>query len=29
MFGRLMRLGVIPEEMCEACNDVWARVDAA
>ena len=29
MFGRLMRLGVIPEEMCEACNDVWARFDAA
>jgi hypothetical protein len=29
MFGRLMRLGVIPEEMCEACNDVWARADAS
>jgi Domain of unknown function (DUF4395) len=29
MFARLMQLGVIPEETCEACNDVWAGVDAS
>jgi hypothetical protein len=27
-FGLLMRAGVIPEEVCEACNDIWARRDA-
>jgi Domain of unknown function (DUF4395) len=25
MFNRLMRLGLIPPETCEACNDIWAR----
>lgn len=25
MFGILMRLGVIPEEVCEACSDIWSR----
>ena len=25
MFALLMRAGVIPEEICEACNDIWAR----
>lgn len=23
-FGVLMRLGVIPDEVCERCNDIWA-----
>ena len=23
-FGLLMRAGVIPESVCEACNDIWA-----
>jgi hypothetical protein len=25
IFGLLMRLGVIPEETCEACANIWAR----
>ncbi|MEX2293969.1 MAG: DUF4395 domain-containing protein [Acidimicrobiales bacterium] len=25
MFAVLMRMGVIPEEVCEACNDIWSR----
>ena len=25
LFGALMRLGVIPEETCEACANIWAR----
>lgn len=24
VFGVLMRLGVIPDEVCERCNDIWA-----
>jgi len=24
-FAVLMRLGVIPEDVCERCNDIWAR----
>ena len=24
MFAVLMRMGVIPEEVCERCNDIWA-----
>jgi hypothetical protein len=28
VFGWLMRAGVIPEETCEACNNIWTR-DAA
>jgi Domain of unknown function (DUF4395) len=24
-FALLMRLGVIPAEVCEACNDIWSR----
>ena len=28
IFAALMRLGVIPEEVCEACNNVGARVAA-
>lgn len=24
-FGLLMRLGVVPEEVCERCNDIWAH----
>lgn len=29
IFGHLMRLGVIPEDTCEACNNVAARLGAA
>jgi hypothetical protein len=25
MFGLLMRTGVVPVEVCERCNDIWAR----
>ena len=25
MFGLLMRAGVVPEEVCERCNDIWSR----
>ena len=28
LFGRLMRLGVIPAQTCEACNDIWSRESA-
>lgn len=27
-FAVLMRLGVIPEDVCEDCNDIWSRVPA-
>ena len=27
MFGLLMKAGVIPEETCEACSNIWARYD--
>jgi hypothetical protein len=26
MFAGLMRLGVIPAEVCAECNDIWSRV---
>jgi hypothetical protein len=29
MFGHLMRLGVIPQEVCAACNDISARLRPA
>jgi len=29
MFGQLMRLGVIPAEVCAECNDIWNRAPAA
>ncbi len=29
IFGRLMEFGVIPEETCEACNNVQARLGTA
>lgn len=29
MFGHLMRLGVIPQEVCAACNDLTARLRPA
>lgn len=29
MFARLMRLGLIPESVCEECNDISARISAA
>lgn len=25
MFALLMRVGVVPAEVCEACNDIWSR----
>lgn len=25
IFAGLMRVGVIPEEVCEECNDIWSR----
>lgn len=28
LFGLLMRLGAVPEEVCESCNDIWRRVPA-
>ena len=28
MFARLMRLGVIPEDVCEECNDISRRLAA-
>ena len=24
-FGVLMRRGIVPEDVCERCNDIWAR----
>ena len=24
IFGLLMRVGIIPESVCEDCNDIWA-----
>jgi hypothetical protein len=29
VFGFLMRAGVVPESVCEDCNDIWARRRAA
>jgi Domain of unknown function (DUF4395) len=29
VFGHLMRLGVIPHEVCEACNDITLRARPA
>ncbi|HZU72789.1 MAG TPA: DUF4395 domain-containing protein [Acidimicrobiales bacterium] len=26
IFALLMRAGVVPEDVCESCNDIWARV---
>lgn len=26
MFSGLMRLGVIPDDVCEECNDIWSRI---
>jgi hypothetical protein len=28
-FGLLMRAGVVPEEVCERCNDIWATPHGA
>ena len=28
VFGRLMRLGVVPREVCESCDDLWGRTTA-
>jgi len=25
IFGWLMRAGVVPDDVCEACNDIWSR----
>jgi len=29
IFALLMRAGVIPEDVCEECNDIWGRTVAA
>ena len=29
IFGLLMRLGVVPDEVCADCQDIWARQRAA
>ncbi len=29
IFGQLMRFGIIPEDVCEACNNISLRVPAA
>lgn len=29
VFGLLMRVGVIPSEVCERCNDLWGAAGAA
>ena len=29
LFAALMRAGIIPESVCERCNDIWAQRDAA
>jgi uncharacterized protein DUF4395 len=29
VFGVLMRVGVIPAEVCESCNDIWSRQPAS
>jgi hypothetical protein len=29
VFGRLMTLGVIPDDTCEACNNIWAQRTSA
>jgi Domain of unknown function (DUF4395) len=29
IFALLMRTGIIPDEVCERCNDVWGRTTAA
>ncbi|HSZ37496.1 MAG TPA: DUF4395 domain-containing protein [Acidimicrobiales bacterium] len=28
-FGLLMRAGVVPDEVCERCNDIWAGTSSA
>jgi len=28
IFAGLMRLGLVPQETCEACNNIWLRVPA-
>ena len=28
VFAILMRTGIVPEEVCERCNDIWARPPA-
>lgn len=28
-FGLLMRAGVVPEDVCERCNDIWATTGGA
>jgi hypothetical protein len=28
VFGGLMRAGVVPDEVCERCHDIWARQPA-
>jgi hypothetical protein len=28
-FGLLMRAGIVPDEVCERCNDIWAAPHGA
>jgi len=28
VFGLLMKAGVIPDDVCESCNDIWSRIPA-
>ncbi len=28
LFGLLMRVGAVPDDVCESCNDIWRRVPA-
>jgi hypothetical protein len=28
-FGVLMRAGVVPDDVCERCNDIWATTGGA
>jgi hypothetical protein len=28
-FGLLMRAGIVPDEVCERCNDIWATSGGA
>jgi hypothetical protein len=28
LFAVLMRLGIVPEEVCDRCNDIWSRASS-
>jgi len=29
VFALLMRVGMVPQEVCERCNNIWARAPGA